>query len=66
MEASDPKGAVKIYLSLARNNNNRQAVKRLAEIYEKGIPGIARDNAEADKWRKRAKELEGGRGRQPR
>jgi TPR repeat protein len=42
MEGSDPRGAVKIYRSLARNGNGK-AAKRLGEIYDKGIAGISRD-----------------------
>jgi len=49
MEASDPRGAVKIYRSLARNGNGK-AAKRLGEIYDKGIAGISRDYAESLQW----------------
>jgi len=49
MESSDPRGAVKIYRSLARNGNGK-AAKRLGEIYDKGITGISRDYAESLQW----------------
>jgi serine/threonine-protein kinase len=56
MEASDPRGAVKIYRSLARNGNGK-AAKRLGEIYDKGIAGISRDYAESLQWYETARKL---------
>ena len=56
LEASDPRGAVKIYRSLARNGNGK-AAKRLGEIYDKGIAGISRDYAESLQWYETARKL---------
>ena len=56
MESSDPRGAVKIYRSLARNGNG-QAAKRLGEIYDKGIAGVSRDYAESLQWYETARKL---------
>ena len=56
LEASDPKGAVKIYRSLARKGNG-QAAKRLGDIYDRGIPGIPRDYQESLSWYQKARDL---------
>lgn len=56
LESSDPRGAVKIYRSLARNGN-AAAAKRLGEIFDKGIPGIPRDYAESLQWYETARKL---------
>jgi serine/threonine-protein kinase len=56
MEASDPRGAVRIYRSLARNGN-AAAARRLGQIYERGIPGISRDYAESLQWYETARKL---------
>ena len=56
MESSDPRGAVKIYRSLARNGNGK-AAKRLGEIYDKGIAGVSRDYAESLQWYETARKL---------
>ncbi len=56
MEASDPRGAIKIYRSLARGGNGK-AAKRLGEIYDKGIPGVSRDYAESLQWYETARQL---------
>jgi len=56
MEASDPRAAVKIYRLLARNGNAK-AARRLGEIYDRGLPGIARDYQESLAWYQKAREL---------
>jgi TPR repeat protein len=56
MEATDPKGAVKIYRSLARKGNGKAAT-RLGAIYDRGIPGVPRDYQESLSWYQRARDL---------
>ncbi len=56
MEGSDPKGAVKIYRSLARKGNGK-AAKRLGDIYDRGIPGVPRDYQESLSWYQKARDL---------
>jgi serine/threonine-protein kinase len=48
--------AVKVYTRAARAGNSR-AMKRLGEIYDKGIPGVSRDYAESLKWYNAARVL---------
>ena len=48
--------AVKMYERAARAGNGK-AAKRLAEIYDKGIPGVARDYSLALKWYNAARVL---------
>jgi hypothetical protein len=56
MEGSDPRGALRIYRSLARQGNGK-AAKRLGEIYDRGIPGVPRDYQESLSWFQVAREL---------
>ncbi|MEW6690632.1 MAG: TIR domain-containing protein, partial [Pseudomonadota bacterium] len=56
METSDPKGAVKIYRSLARKGNGKAAL-RLGEIYDRGITGVPRDYQESLSWYQKARDL---------
>jgi len=48
--------AVKAYTRAARAGNSK-AMKRLGEIYDKGIPGVSRDYAESLKWYNAARVL---------
>ena len=48
--------AVKIYIRAARARLGKAAL-RLGEIYDQGIPGVARDRAESLKWYKAARAL---------
>jgi TPR repeat protein len=41
--------AVKMYMGAARERNGKAAL-RLAQIYEKGIPGVARNYQESIRW----------------
>ena len=56
MEASDPRGALRIYRSLARHGNGK-AAKRLGDIYDRGIPGVPRDYQESLSWYQKARDL---------
>jgi tRNA A-37 threonylcarbamoyl transferase component Bud32 len=48
--------AVKVYTRAARAGHSK-AMKRLGEIYDKGIPGVSRDYAESLKWYNAARVL---------
>jgi TPR repeat protein len=48
--------AVKAYIRAARAGSGK-AARRLAEIYEQGIPGVPRDHAESLKWANAARVL---------
>jgi TPR repeat protein len=48
--------AVRMYLRAARAGSGK-AAKRLGEIYDKGIAGVARDYAESLKWLNAARVL---------
>lgn len=48
--------AVRIYRRAARAGNG-QAAKRLAEIFDTGVPGVSRDYAEALQWAQTARDL---------
>jgi tRNA A-37 threonylcarbamoyl transferase component Bud32 len=48
--------AVKLYVRAARSGNGKSA-KRLGQIYDKGIAGVARDYAESLKWYNAARVL---------
>ena len=48
--------AVRVYIRAARARLGKAAL-RLGEIYDKGIPGVARDPAESLKWYKAARAL---------
>jgi TPR repeat protein len=48
--------AVKLYEHAARSGSGKAAL-RLSEIYDKGIPGVARDYAESLKWHNAARVL---------
>jgi TPR repeat protein len=56
MEATDPRGALRIYRSLARNGHG-PAAKRLGDIFDRGIPGIPRDYQESLAWHQKARDL---------
>ena len=48
--------AVKMYMRAARDGNGKAAL-RLAEIYEKGIPGVERDYALSLRWYEAARAM---------
>ena len=48
--------AVKLYIRAARSGNPKAAM-RLSEIYEKGLLGVKRDQAESQKWNNFARTL---------
>src|SRR5262245_48364630 len=52
--------AVPLYVQAARAGSAKAAA-RLAEIYDKGIPGVQPDRAESRKWQNAARTLGGER-----
>ena len=54
--AGDGRGAVTLYVKAARSGDAK-AARRLADIYEKGLPGISPDSAESRKWDNAARVL---------
>jgi TPR repeat protein len=51
--------AIELYVRAARAGNGKSAA-RLAEIYDKGAPGVSRDYAESLKWHNAARTLGDG------
>src|SRR5687767_12999797 len=52
--------AMRLYVKAAQAGNAKAAL-RLAEIYDKGAPGVARDYAQSLKWHNAARVLGGER-----
>ena len=51
--------AVRIYRRAAREGSEK-AARRLGEIFEKGVPGVPRDQSESLAWYKKARALAPG------
>lgn len=50
LERTDPRRAIALYKESIKSLKNGHAAFRLADIYNKGIPGVPRDFAESLQW----------------
>jgi TPR repeat protein len=57
LERTDAKRAIALYEQAVKMKKNGHAARRLAEIYDKGIPGVRRDYVATLEWGKIAEDL---------